>query len=114
MSQQPGKKAIIRPAATDDFDDIVDYYLGASGPALTTRFSEALNAAFDLIGRNPGIGSTRLGELGELPGLRAWPVRGFPHLIFYFERADHVDVWRILHGARDLGVVLSDIAEPEA
>jgi toxin ParE1/3/4 len=26
----------------------------------------------------------------------------FPHVIFYVEQADHVDVWRVLHGHRDV------------
>jgi toxin ParE1/3/4 len=26
----------------------------------------------------------------------------YPHLIFYIERDDHVDVWRVLHGQRDI------------
>ena len=26
----------------------------------------------------------------------------FPYLIFYFERDDCVDVWRVLHGQRDI------------
>jgi len=29
-------------------------------------------------------------------------VKRFPYLAFYVERADHVDVWRVLHGARDI------------
>jgi toxin ParE1/3/4 len=26
----------------------------------------------------------------------------YPHLIFYVERSDHVDVWRMLDGNRDI------------
>jgi len=26
----------------------------------------------------------------------------FPHLVFYFERDDYIDVWRVLHGRRDI------------
>jgi toxin ParE1/3/4 len=40
-------------------------------------------------------------ELG-IPGLRSWPLKRFPQLIFYIERADHIDVWRVLHGERDI------------
>lgn len=36
------------------------------------------------------------------PGLRFWQVKRFPYLIFYVEREDHVDVWRVLHGQRDI------------
>jgi toxin ParE1/3/4 len=29
-------------------------------------------------------------------------MKGYPHLVFYVERDDHVDVWRVLHGSRDI------------
>lgn len=108
-----GKPIRQRPAATYDFDGIVDYYLAQAGIALATRFSEALNDALDLVCRNPGAGSGLIAERNGLPGLRGWPVSGFPYLICYFDRPDHVDVWRILHGARDLGPLLEDEVGPE-
>jgi toxin ParE1/3/4 len=47
-----------------------------------------------------------------LEGLRLWPVPGFErHLIFYVERADYIDVLRVLHGARDIPAVLLDNQE---
>jgi toxin ParE1/3/4 len=27
-----------------------------------------------------------------------WPLKRYPYLVFYVERDDHIDVWRILHG----------------
>jgi len=45
-----------------------------------------------------------------LEGLRVWPLRRFPMLIFYQERPDTIDVWRILHAQRDIP---SWMAEPE-
>lgn len=38
----------------------------------------------------------------ELPGLRHWPVAGFLYLIFYRGHDTHIDVWRVLHGERDV------------
>ena len=38
---------------------------------------------------------------GEL-GLRAWPLRRFPRLVFYVEAKDCIDVWRVLLSARDI------------
>ena len=38
----------------------------------------------------------------NLPGLRFWPLTRYPHLVFYVERPDHIDVWRVLHGTRDI------------
>ena len=43
----------------------------------------------------------------NLPGLRSWPLTHYPYLVFYLERADHVDVWRVLHGQRDIPGSLS-------
>jgi toxin ParE1/3/4 len=39
-------------------------------------------------------------------------VKRFPHLVFYFERQDHVDVARVLHGKRDLAARLRDRGLP--
>ena len=36
------------------------------------------------------------------PGLRIVTVADFPQLVFYVEAPTHVDVWRVLHGERDL------------
>jgi toxin ParE1/3/4 len=47
----------------------------------------------------------------KLPGPRAWPLAGYPYLVFYIERPDHVDVWRILHGQRDIPAWMQ---EPDA
>jgi toxin ParE1/3/4 len=42
-------------------------------------------------------------------GLRSWPLERYPHLIFYIERATHVEVWRVLNGKRDIPAwLLSD------
>jgi toxin ParE1/3/4 len=38
-------------------------------------------------------------------------LRRFPYLIFYMEQADHIDVWRVLHGRRDIPALMR---EPEA
>jgi len=38
----------------------------------------------------------------NLPGLRCWPLVRYLHLVFYVERADRIDVWRVLHGKRDI------------
>ncbi len=31
-----------------------------------------------------------------------------PTLVFYLVRGDHLDVWRVLHGQRDLAVWMRD------
>jgi toxin ParE1/3/4 len=44
----------------------------------------------------------------NLPGLRSWPLTRFPHLVFYVERPEHIDVWRVLHGRRDIPVWMQE------
>jgi plasmid stabilization system protein ParE len=36
------------------------------------------------------------------PGLRLWPLPRYPYLVFYIEQDDHIAVWRVLHGQRDI------------
>ena len=65
-------------------------------------FVDALEKAYGQIGRNPGTGSPRYAHELNLPGLRAWPLTRYPHLVFYVEHPDHIDVWRVLHGKQDI------------
>ncbi|MDG0026140.1 hypothetical protein [Trinickia sp. Y13] len=44
----------------------------------------------------------------DIPGLRSWPLKRYPHLIFYVTRTDHVDVWRVIDGSRDIPAWLND------
>jgi len=48
------------------------------------------------------VGSPRYAFELRLEGLRAWPLRRYPYLVFYVEREDHLDVWRVLHAQRDI------------
>ncbi|WP_310449038.1 type II toxin-antitoxin system RelE/ParE family toxin [Sulfuritalea sp.] len=73
---------------------------GADQAALS--FIDALERAYTHIGRHPASGSPRYAHELNLPGLRFWPLTRFPHLVFYFEHTDHVEVWRVLHGQRDI------------
>jgi hypothetical protein len=50
----------------------------------------------------PAAGSPRYAHELNLPGLRFWPLACNPRLVFYVERPDHIDVWRVLHGTRDI------------
>lgn len=106
-----GKAIRLRPAAIGDHEGVADYYLEQSGAKLATRFSAALKSAFERIGRNPGVGFRLVGDDCGLPGLRTWPIPDFPFLVCYFDMLDYIDVWRILHGARDLDAVLADRPE---
>ena len=47
-------------------------------------------------------GSPRYAHELDSPGLRFRPMGKFPYLVFNVEGEAEVDVWRVLHGARDI------------
>jgi toxin ParE1/3/4 len=97
-----------RAQALRDVDEAIDHYLAEAGTAVALGFVEAIAAAYTHIGRFPGTGSPRLAHELNLPGLRCWRLNGYPQRVFYVERPDHVDVWRVLHGARDMAAWLHE------
>ncbi|HEY2817105.1 MAG TPA: type II toxin-antitoxin system RelE/ParE family toxin [Casimicrobiaceae bacterium] len=100
------KRAVLRTRADHDIEEAIDFYLGEGAARAALKFIDALEQALGDIERHPTIGSTRYATELHLPGLRCWQIKGYPHLVFYVERNDYVDVWRVLHGSRDLLVWL--------
>jgi toxin ParE1/3/4 len=66
------------------------------------RFVDALQDAYRVISVRPASGSPRYAHELDLPGLRSRRLVRFPYMIFYLERSDHIDVWRVLHVQRDI------------
>jgi toxin ParE1/3/4 len=97
-----GKPVIPREQASRDIEESVDHYLSESGEKIALGFIDALERAFGHIARHPASGSSRYAHELDLPGLRSWPLRRYPYLVFYVERGDHVDVWRVLQSERDI------------
>lgn len=97
-----GKPVTSRAQARTDVENIVDHYLRDAGADVALRFVAALEVAYGAIAARPGAGSPRFAHELGLPGLRSRAVGRFPHLIFYVEQPDHVDVWRVLHARRDM------------
>ncbi len=91
-----------RVRALQDVEDAIAYYLSEHAVDAALGFIDALERAYRTLGEHPEIGSPRWGDELDLPGLRSWPLARYPYLVFYLERPDHVDVWRVLHGRRDL------------
>lgn len=96
------KPVIPRASARQDVDEAISFYLSEQAEQAALGFIDALEQAYDYIGRNPATGSPRYAHELDLPGLRGWPLKRYPHIVFYLERDDHIDVWRVLHGARDI------------
>jgi toxin ParE1/3/4 len=106
------KPIVPRYEANRDVDAAIDYYLAESAAQAASGFVDALEQAYAHISRNPGTGSTRYAHALNIPGLRFWPLTRYPYLVFFIERDDHIDVWRVLHGQRDIPAWLAEDAEP--
>jgi toxin ParE1/3/4 len=96
------KPVIPRELALRDVEQAVAYYLDEGAPSAALGLIDALEKAYSHISRHPATGSPRYAHELNLPGLRFWPLIRYPHGVFYIEKADHIDVWRVLHGQRDL------------
>jgi toxin ParE1/3/4 len=104
------KPVVTRERAQRDIDEAIAYYFEEGGADLALGFIDALEAAYRRIGTSPQSGSPRYAHELDLPGLRFWPLRRFPYLIFYLDRSDQLDIWRVLHGQRDIPSWLQESA----
>lgn len=100
------KPVRVRPRADQEIDAIADY-IADDSPSAARHFLEAIEKTFGVLGEQPGIASPRYAYLPNLKGLRMIVVQGFDNdWVFYLERAEYIDVLRVLHGARDIPAVL--------
>ena len=102
--------AWLRPSAQADLVERSRYYASHAGEEVAGRFFDSSIAALQAIERMPGTGSRRVGELCGIPGLRVRRIEGFPCGWFYFVRAEHLDVVRLLAYAQDLTAVLAELS----
>jgi toxin ParE1/3/4 len=97
-----------RELARRDVEAVVDYYVHEAGAEIALGFVEALRTAYRTIGDHRAAGSPRYAHELSLPGLRSSMLKRYPYLIFYIEREDHIDVWRVLHAHRDIPLWMQD------
>ena len=103
------KPLVRRQRADEDVAQAIAHYLGEA-PNVALRFVDELERAYTHIQRYPATGSPRYAHELQLPGLRFWTLKRFPYMVFYMERTDIIDIWRVLHGHRDIPATLQ-IAE---
>ena len=88
--------------ASRDIDDAIAYYLSEGAQLAALGFIDALEQAYAHISCHPATGSPRYAHELNLPGVRCWPLAHYPQLGFYIERPQHIDVWRVVHGERNI------------
>jgi len=96
------KPLVPRAAASQDVDAALDWYLAEAGEQVALGFIEALERAYAHIARYPASGSPRYAHALNIAGLQSWGLDQYPYAVFYLEHDTYVDVWRVLHGQRDI------------
>jgi toxin ParE1/3/4 len=90
------------PLAEFDLEECVAY-LSQDNVKAAHRFYMQVYHTLESVCEFPGIGSTLKVDLEIADGIRKFPVKGYEdYLIFYREYDTHIEVIRILHGARDI------------
>ena len=84
------------------------YYLSEAGEATALGLIDDLEATLDQIGHNPKAGFNRYAHALEIEGLKGWPLKRYPYLVFYMEYAARIEIWRVLHSQRDIPAWLTD------
>lgn len=96
------KAVVPRERANRDVEEAVGSYLSEATVQVALGFVDALEQAYAHVGRHPATGSPRHAHELNLPGLRARLLKRYPYIVFCVERPDCIDVWRVLHGQRDI------------
>lgn len=102
------KVVVPRTLAVRDVESALKHYRNEASEEVALGFAEALQKGYAHISRHPGTESNRLAHELNLPGLRSRPLNGYPYVIFHVDREDCIDVWRVLHGQRDIPTWLRD------
>jgi toxin ParE1/3/4 len=92
------------PRFTADVQNEFAWYWDEAGENVAWRFEAAVERTLPSIARQPGLGRERRFRHPALRGLRSFRVEPpFKKLlIFYRVEEDCIEVWRLMHGARDL------------
>ena len=105
MTVRLTKPSRLREEVLFDIDEALTYY-ATEAPHMVRRFENAVLEARGHVEKFPGTGSKRyLSGSGE-DILRFWTLTQFPYTMFYFERADYIEIVRLLHQSSNIPVHL--------
>lgn len=103
------RTVLVRPQAEADIDAVAQFYVSAKNVELGLRFCDAVARTFEALLEQPHLGSVQPWVSERLRDCRRWPVaRPFEvHQVFYIVSDAHIEVVRVLHGARDVPSILA-------
>jgi toxin ParE1/3/4 len=98
-----------RQKARQDLVNIFRYHAREAGLRVAQRFFAQTEATFARLAGMPGVGTPYEHDHPALSDLRFFPISRFrKYLVFYRSVADGIEVVRVLHGARDIHVILAE------
>jgi toxin ParE1/3/4 len=98
------KYELAEPARSDLKD--IWKYIAENNPNAADKFMREFAKKFQLLAENPKIGLTH-DEF--VLNIRSFPYKDY--VIFYFPIENGVEIYRILHGARDIDSLFDDFFE---
>ncbi len=89
----------------NDLSEIADYLVDNVGAIVANKgIGEIERVIVEVLSENPDIGTA---VLHEIEGILFFPAGQYPvYQIFYKKRNDVLDVYRVLHGKRDIKSLL--------
>ena len=96
------KRYVLSPEAIEDIQAIKNFLQEDAGVRVARYVLKELQQAIRFLASRPGAGHTRE-DLTDHP-VRFWPV--FSHLIVYRPEKQPLEIVRVLHGSRDVRVLL--------
>jgi plasmid stabilization system protein ParE len=93
------------PDFVADYEARFAWYLREAGEAIALKFEAAVEKSFIRLARQPTLGRLRHFKHPKLAGLRSFGVATpfDKNLMFYRIEEDKIVLWRLMHGARNLG-----------
>jgi toxin ParE1/3/4 len=102
-------KHILRSAeASEDIENVVSHYLEVADASVASRLLDEYDQALNHIASNPGTGSPRYHQTLGSDALRFWTLKKFPYSVFYLERADAIQIIRVLHQSSNIPIHLGN------
>ena len=97
-----GASVLRKPEVRRDLVALADYIsLGNLDAALW--FIDSAEHTFKFLAANREVGQLCNFPQAELAGMRVWPIDGFSNYVTFYRPTDNeVEIWRVLHGARDI------------
>lgn len=94
----------LAPSAFADLEEIW-LFVSEKNEVAAERLIRKLSEKFELLAANAKIGASR-DEL--MIGMRMFPYKSYN--IYYFLTEDGIEIYRVLHGSRDIDSIFGEIA----